>query len=68
MPTPEYADLVSAVAETIDEVLTADPMILPDKDQMTSNPYRGGPAHDYVVDYEKVVWHYPDAIARLIEE
>ena len=68
MPTPEYADLVSAVAETIDEVLTADSMTPPDPDQMSHAAFAGGPAHAYVVDYEKVVWHYPDAISRLIEE
>jgi len=69
MPTREYADLVSAVAETIEQLLTDDPMILPEPDQMADAPnFGGGPAHAYVVDYEKIVWHYPDATARLIEE
>jgi hypothetical protein len=68
MPTREYAELVSAVTETIEQVLTADPMILPEPDQMADAATGGGPAHPYVVDFEKIVWHYPDAPARLIEE
>ena len=69
MPTREYADLVSAVAETIEQVLTADPMILPDTDQMTDAAAApGGPVHAYVLDFEKIIWHYPDAPARLIED
>ena len=69
MPTREYADLVSAIAETIEQILTDDPMILPDRDQTTDAPnIAGGPVHAYVVDFEKIIWHYPDAPARLIEE
>jgi hypothetical protein len=70
MPTPEYADLVSAVAETIEQVLTADPMILPDHDQSNDDTPAFGPApaHAYVLDFEKIIWHYPDAPSRLIEE
>ena len=70
MPTPEYADLVSAVAETIDQLLTADPTILPDHDQTTdiANPVAPAPGHAYVLDFEKIIWHYPDATSRLIEE
>jgi hypothetical protein len=69
MPTREYADLVSAIVETIEQMLTDDPMILSEQDQITDAPnIGGGPAHAYVVDYEKIVWHYPDAPARLIEE
>ena len=69
MPTREYADLVSAVAETIEQLLIDDPMILPEPDQIADAPdIAGGPVHAYVVDFEKIVWHYPDASARLIEE
>jgi hypothetical protein len=69
MPTPEYADLVSAITETIEQVLVADPMLLPDTDQATdADTMAGGPVHAYVLDFEKIVWHYPDAPSRLIEE
>jgi len=68
MPTPEYADLVSVVAATIEQVLTADPMILPDTDQTNDAVIAGGPAHAFVLDFEKIVWHYPDAHTRIIEE
>ena len=69
MPTREYVDLVSVVMETIEQVLTADPMILPDPDQVTeATSGSGTSAPAYLFDYEKIVWHYPDAPARLIEE
>ena len=69
MPTREYADLVSAIAETIEQMLIDDPMILSEQDQTPDAPNIGGaPAHAYVVDYEKIAWHYPDAPSRLIEE
>ena len=70
MPTREYADFVSMVTETIEQVLTADPMILPDPDQITeaSANAANGAALAYLFDFEKIVWHYPDAPARLIEE
>ena len=67
--TREYEDLVSTIAETIEEVLTADPMILPDTDQMTdAGSIPGGPMHAFVLDFEKIIWHFPDPIARLIED
>jgi hypothetical protein len=68
-PTREYADLVSLITETIERMVHANPMILRDSDQVAespSGPYRCAPA--YLFDYEKIVWHYPDAPARLIEE
>jgi hypothetical protein len=69
MSTREYADLVSAVAETLDQVLTADAMMPSDPDQLSDAEYTvSGPVHAYVLDFEKIVWHYPDAPARLIEE
>jgi hypothetical protein len=69
MPTREYADLVSMITETIEQLLTADPMILPDTDLGTEAAGGGyGAAPAYLFDFEKIVWHYPDAPARLIEE
>lgn len=69
MPTQEFADLVSVVEESLEQLLATDPMMLPDTDQTTSAPaYTGGPAHAYVLDFEKIIWHYPDATARIIEE
>ena len=69
MPTREYADLVSTIAETIEQVLTTDPLMLPDADLTTdAATFAGGPAHAYVLDFEKIVWHYPDATSRLIED
>jgi hypothetical protein len=69
MPTREYAELVTVITETIEQVLTADPTLLPDADQVTqAGITAAGPVHAFVVDYEKIVWHYPDAVARLIEE
>lgn len=69
MPTREYADLVSLITETIERMLIADPTILPDPDQGTEAARgAGGSAPAYLFDYEKIVWHYPDAPARLIEE
>ena len=69
MPTREYADLVSAITETIEQIATADPMILPEQDQTSdAATMPGGPVHAYVLDFEKIIWHYPDAPARLIEE
>ena len=69
MPSPEYAELVSAIEETIDQVLTTDPLMLSDTDHPSdATTYPGGPVHAFVVDYEKVVWHYPDAVSRLIED
>ena len=68
MPTREYADLVSVIRETIERVLAAHPTMLPEPDPATEGASTVGPVHAYVVDYEKIVWHYPDAVARLIEE
>jgi hypothetical protein len=67
MPTREYADLVSVITQTIEEVLTADPTILTDPDDAGPVTF-DGPADTYIFDFEKIVWHYPDAPARLIEE
>lgn len=66
MPTREYADLVSLVTETIEQVLIADL----DPDQLKNAPANGadGAAPACLFDGEKIVWHYPDAPARLIEE
>ncbi len=68
MPTREYTDLVSLVTETIEQVLTTDPMILhPDQSaEATANAEGAVPA--CLFNCEKIVWHYPDAPARLIEE
>ena len=70
MPTREYVELVSVVTQTIEQVLTDDPMILPDPDQGAGAPTNGAgaPVPAFLFDYEKIVWHYPDAPARLIEE
>ena len=69
MPTREYTELVSVITETIEQVLSTDPMLLPDADQRPDAASSAvGPVHAYVIDYEKIVWHYPDAVARLIEE
>lgn len=68
MPTREYTDLVSMISETIERLL-ADSMILSHPDQVTeatNGACASAPA--YLFDYEKIVWHYPDAPARLIEE
>lgn len=58
------------VTETIEEVLTPDSMNQPNEDQMAETPANAanGFALAYLFDYEKIVWHYPDAAARLIEE
>jgi hypothetical protein len=68
--TREYADLVSTVTETIEQLLTINPMILPDPDQMPPMPFTGaeGQTPAFLFDFEKIIWHYPDAPARLIEE
>jgi hypothetical protein len=68
MPTQEFADLVSVVEESLEQLLATDPMMLPDTDQTASATFTGGPAHAYVLDFEKIIWHYPDAMARIIEE
>jgi hypothetical protein len=69
MPTREFADLVSAVTETIDQVLNTDPQMLPDQDQPTdAASFASGPVHAYVLDFEKIIWHFPDAAARIIED
>jgi hypothetical protein len=68
MPTQEFEDLVSAIAETIEQVLPTDQLMPADSDQTTSAGFAGGPVDAFVVDYEKVIWHYPDAVSRLIEE
>lgn len=69
MPTREFADLVSAIAETIDQVLATDPLMFPDPDQPTdAASYSPGPVHAYVLDYEKIIWHYPDPTSRIIED
>jgi hypothetical protein len=68
MPTREYTELVSVITETIEQVLIADPTILPDDQIAEAECTAVGPVHAFVVDYEKIVWHYPDAVARLIEE
>jgi hypothetical protein len=69
MPTREYVDLVSVVTETIDQVLTTRPMILPDSHKTAEAAANAGAlTRAYLFDYEKIVWHFPDAPARLIEE
>jgi hypothetical protein len=69
MPTREYVDLVSVVTETIDQVLTTRPMILPDTDRRAeAAAHAGALTLAYLFDQEKIVWHFPDAPARLIEE
>jgi len=68
MPTREYTDLVSEIADTIEQVLTTDPMMLSDQEQTRAVTWSGGPVHAYVLDFEKIVWHYPDAPSRLIED
>jgi hypothetical protein len=66
MPTREYTDLVSVVTETIEQML---PMILPDPAQRAEAPAStAGCTPACLFDFEKIVWHYPDAPARLIEE
>lgn len=68
MPTQEFAELVSAIEETIVQVLPAEQLMLSDTDQTSdATPYTG-PVHAFVLDFEKIVWHYPDAASRLIEE
>jgi hypothetical protein len=69
MPTREYAELVSVITETIEQMLPADPMIQPDADQIPDAASAAKAlALAYLFDFEKIVWHYPDAAARLIEE
>jgi hypothetical protein len=69
MPTREFADLVSMIAETLEHVLPSDPLMPSDPNQTRdAATYAGGPAHAYVLDGEKIVWHYPDAPSRLIED
>jgi hypothetical protein len=68
MPTEEFAALVSVVEETIDQVLAADPMMLPDAEQSTEGPRYSAPVHAYVLDFEKIIWHFPDATGRIIED
>lgn len=67
MPTPELTDFVSTVTETIDQVLHDNPMVKPDSDQVSAYAADGTmPA--YLFNFDKIVWHYPDAPSRLIEE
>lgn len=69
MPTREYAELVSVITEAIEQMLPADLMFPPDADQIAEATSTGdGLALAYLFDCEKIVWHYPDAAARLIEE
>ena len=69
MPTPEYVELVTVVTETIEQVLTADGMNPSALDQLRNAPNgAAGHAPAYLFDVEKIVWHYPDAPTRLIEE
>ena len=68
MPTREFADHVSVIAETLEHVLPSDPLMLPDPEYTIAASYTGGPAHAFVLDGEKIVWHYPDATSRLIED
>jgi hypothetical protein len=68
MPTPEFADLVSAIEEAMDLVLPTDQLMLPDTHQAADATTYSGPIHAFVLDFEKVIWHYPDACSRLIEE
>ena len=68
MPTPEFAELVSAIEETIDLVLVTDPLMPPESHQPPHEMAFTGPVHAFVLDFEKIVWHYPDAPSRLIEE
>jgi hypothetical protein len=65
MPTP-YEELVSEITETL-EHMVPDPLIPPDGDQATEAATASGPPA-CLFDCEKIVWHYPDATARLIEE
>lgn len=65
MPTREFEELVNEISATIEQyVVPFDPMHQPDPQPMNA----AWPAHDYVVDYEKIVWHFPDASSRLIED
>ena len=68
MPTREYEELVNVITDTL-EHMVPDPLIPPDAEKATEGT-RGatGLAPAYLFDYEKIVWHYPDAPARLIEE
>jgi hypothetical protein len=68
MSPGEYADLVRTVGETIEQVLPTDPQMNPDHDQTPHAAFAGGPVHAYVLDVEKIVWHFPDASERLIED
>ena len=68
MPTPEFAELVSAIEEAMDQVLPSDQLMLPDAHQATDTTTYSGPVHGYVLDFEKIIWHYPDACSRLIED
>lgn len=68
MPTQEFAELVSAIEETIVQVLPAEQLMLSDTDQTSDATAYTGPVHAFVLDFEKIVWHYPDAASRLIEE
>jgi hypothetical protein len=68
MPTSEFAELVSAIEETIDLVLPPDQLMLHDTDQTSDTTTYTPPVHAYVLDFEKIIWHYPDACSRLIED
>jgi hypothetical protein len=68
MPTPEFADLVSAIEEAMDQVLPTDQLMLPDPHQPPDATTYSGPIHAFVLDFEKIIWHYPDACSRLIED
>jgi hypothetical protein len=68
MPTREYEELVSVITETL-EHMVPDPLIAPDADQATEVASAADAlAPAYLFDSEKIVWHYPDAASRLIEE
>lgn len=65
MPTREFEELVNEITATIEQyVVPLDPMEHSDSQPMNA----AWPAHDFVVDYEKIIWHFPDAPSRLIEE
>ena len=68
MPTREYEELVNVITDTL-EHMVPDPLIPPDADQTTEGASTAvAPMPAFVFDYEKIVWHYPDAVSRLIEE
>jgi hypothetical protein len=67
VPALEYETFVSDIASAIARQFQLD-RHTPIHNVVIQAVSASPPAELYCLDHEKVVWHYPDTAARLIEE